>query len=89
MYMKHSKVLIEPIAAKRDKKKAHAEREEERDPDVEMMERRRWIKEIKKLAMRWFVQNNPTRRGYQKRIICIWREIGTFEITEQRLTDQV
>ena len=54
-----------------------------------MMERRRWIKEINKLAMRWFFQNNPTRRGYHKRMICIWREIGTFGITEQRLTDQV
>ena len=35
--------------------------------------------------MRCFYQSDPTRRGYQKRMIAIWREIGTFEITEQRL----
>ena len=33
---------------------------------------------------RCFYQSDPTRRGYQKRMISIWREIGTFEITEQR-----
>ena len=67
----------------------HVERAEERDPEVEMMVRRRWTKEENKLVMRCFYQNDPTRRGYQKRMIAIWREIGTFEITEQRLVDQV
>ena len=33
-------------------------------------------------------QSDTTRRGCQKRMIAIWREIGTFEITEQRLADQ-
>ena len=42
-----------------------------------------------KLVMRCFNQSDPTRRGYQKRMIAIWREIGTFEITEQRLANQV
>ena len=42
-----------------------------------------------KLVMRCFYQSDPTRRGYQKRMIAIWREIGTFEITEQRLANQV
>ena len=65
------------------------ERAEERDPEVEMMVRRRWTKEENKLVMRCFYQNDPTRRGYQKRMIAIWREIGTFEITEQRLANQV
>ena len=49
MYLKHCKVLIEPIAESRHKKKdtktdnkvVHVEREEERDPEVEMMVRRR------------------------------------------------
>ena len=43
--MKHCKVLIEPIAesknkrkgTKTDKKVVHVEREEERDPEAEMM----------------------------------------------------
>ena len=38
--------------------------------------------------MRCFCQSDPTRKRHQKRMIAIWREIGTFEITEQRL-DQV
>ena len=95
--MKHCQVLIETIAESRHKKKGtktdnkvvHVEREEDRHPEVEMMVRRRWTKEENELVMRCFYQNDPTRRGYQKRMIAIWREIGTFEITEQRLVDQV
>ena len=49
MYMKQCKVFIEPIAESKDKKKGtktdkkvvHLEREEERDPEVEMMVRSR------------------------------------------------
>ena len=94
--MKHCKVLIEPIAeskhknkgTKTDNKVVHVEWEKERDLEVEMMVRRRWTKEEKNLVIRCFYQIGPTRRGYQKRMIAIWREIGTFEITEQRLVDQ-
>ena len=45
-----------------------------------MIVRRRWTKEINKLMMRCFHQSNSTRREYQKRMVGIWREIGTFEI---------
>ena len=38
--------------------------------------------------MRCFYQNNPTRREYRKRMIATWREIETFERTEQRFVDQ-
>ena len=94
--MKHCKVLIEPIAeskhkrkdTKTDNKVMHVEREEERDLEVEMMVRRRWVMEENSLVMRCFYQSDPTRRGYRKQIIAIWREMGTFEITEQRLVDQ-
>ena len=58
MYMKHYKVLIEPIAESKHKKKgmktdnkvAHVEREEERYPEVEMMVRR-WIMKENKLVI--------------------------------------
>ena len=94
--MKHCKVLIEPIAESKHKKKGtktdnivvHVEKEEERDAAVEMMVRRRWTKEENKLVMRCFYQSDLTRRGYRKRMIANWREKGTFEITEQRLADQ-
>ena len=59
-----------------------------KDPEFEMMVGRRWAKEVNKLMMRCFYQSDPTRRGYRKRMITIWRETGTFEITEQRLVDQ-
>ena len=60
--MKHCKVLIEPIAESKDKKKGtktdkklvHVEREEERDPEVKMVMRRSWTKEVNKLVMRCF-----------------------------------
>ena len=60
--MKHCKVLIEPIAESKDKKKGtktdkklvHVEREEERDPEVKMVMRRCWTKEVNKLVMRCF-----------------------------------
>ena len=59
--------------------------EEERDSEKDKMMRRRWTKEVNKLVMRWFCQSDPTRRGYQKRMMAICRGIGTFEIIEQRL----
>ena len=72
VYMKQCKVFIEPIAeskykkkdTKTDKKVVHGEREEERDPEVEMMVKMRWTKEAKTLVMRCFYQSYPTRREY-------------------------
>ena len=68
--MKHCKVLIERIAESKNKKKGmktdnkevHLERDEERDPEVEMMVRRRWTKEENRLVMRCFYQSDPTTR---------------------------
>ena len=82
MYMKHCKFLIEPTADSKHKKKGtktdnkvvHVEREEERDPEVEMMVRRRWAKEENKLVMRCFYESDPTRTGYQKLMIAIWKK---------------
>ena len=34
------------------------------------------------------VVGGPSKRGYRKRMIGIWKEIGVFEISEQRLADQ-
>ena len=72
MYMKHCKVLIEPIAESKNKKKGRktdkkvklAEREEERDLEIEMIVRRMLKKEVSKLEMRCFYKSNPTTRGY-------------------------
>ena len=37
---------------------------------------------------RCFYQSGPIRTGYRIQRIAILKEIGTFEITEQRLVDQ-
>ena len=94
--MKHCNILLEPIAESKDKKKGmktdkkavHVERDEERDSEVKMMVRRTWAKEVIKLVMRCFYQNDPTRGRYQKQVIAIWREIGILGITQQRLVGQ-
>ena len=91
-YKKLSTVLIEPMAESKDKQKGtkadkkvvHVEREEERDPGVEMMVRRRWTNEVNELVMRCFYQDDLTRRGCRKQMIPIWGEIETFEMREQR-----
>ena len=53
-----------------DNKVVPVEKEEESDPEVEMV-LRRWTKEENKLVMRCFYQSDPTRRGYRKRMIAI------------------
>ena len=50
--------------------------------------RGRWNTEVNKLVMRCFFRSEPTKRGYRKRMVGIWKEIGLFEITEQRLADE-
>ena len=47
---------------KTDNKEVHLERDDERDPEVEMMVRRRWTKEENRLVMRCFYQSDPTTR---------------------------
>ena len=47
-----------------------------------------WTKDIYKLVIRCFFKSEPKRRGYRKRMLAIWREIGVFDVTEQRLADQ-
>ena len=73
--MKHCKVLIETTAESKNKKKGmktdnkvvHMEKEEVRDPEVEMMVRQK----RKKMVMRYFYESDPTRRKYRKRMITI------------------
>ena len=68
--MKHCKTLTEPIAeskdekkcTKTDKKEVPVEKKEERNPDIEMMMRRRWTKKVSILVMRCFYQSDPTRK---------------------------
>ena len=57
-----------------------------RDPQVTA--RLKWSKEVNKIVMRCFYSSEPTKRGYRKRMLNVWKGIGVFELTEQRLADQ-
>ena len=49
-----------------------------------------WTREVNKLVMECYLRNEPSRRGYRKRMLNIRRnDIGVFECSEQRLADQV
>ena len=56
-----------------------------RNPDTARL---RWTKEVNKLVMKCYIQSDPSKRGYRKRMLAIWAEIGVFETSEQRLADQ-
>ena len=45
--------------------------------------------EDNKLALHCYFRNNPSKRGYRKRMIEIWQEWANFQTTSQRLADQV
>ena len=38
--------------------------------------------------MKCFYMSNPIKSGYRKRMFGFWKEMGVFEIPEQRLADQ-
>ena len=50
--------------------------------------RRKWTKEENRLVMYCKFKSNPIVRGYRKRMMRIWEEVGTFEVKEQQLVDQ-
>ena len=63
--------------------------ETQREPDRQQTTAKlKWTKEVNKIVMRCFYKSDPSKRGYRKRMIAIWNDIGVFEITEQRLADQ-
>lgn len=41
-----------------------------------------------KIVMECYIRSEPTRRGFRKRMLNEWREIGSFEATEQQLAGQ-
>ena len=51
--------------------------------------RRKFEKLTNKVIMECYYRSNPGRRGYRKRMEAVWREKGLFELSEQRLADQV
>ena len=44
--------------------------------------------EVNKVVMKCYLMSKSSKTGY-RRMYDLWQEIGIFEITEQRLADQV
>ena len=45
----------------------------------------KWTKELNKLSMKCCLMSEPNKRGFRKRIYNIWKDIGVFELSEQKL----
>ena len=56
---------------------------------IRAVNRRKWSKDDHIIAMECFIRSKPENRGYRRRMISIWQDRGMFEISEQRLADQV
>ena len=51
--------------------------------------RKTWTREDNQLALHCYFKSNSTQRGYRKRMMEIWQELSNFQMTSQRLADQV
>ena len=60
-----------------------------RHPATASRTRITWTKELNKLAMKCYLMSEPSKRGFRKRMLNVWRDIGVFEIDEQKLAGQV
>ena len=63
--------------------------EDLRNHNNQRPERKTWTREDNQLALHSYFRSNPSQRGYRKRMIQIWQECASFQITSQRLADQV
>ena len=48
-----------------------------------------WTKELNKLATKCFRLSQPNKRGFTKRMHNVWKDIGVFQLSEQKLAGQV
>ena len=51
--------------------------------------RKMWTRQENEFVMECYLRSGPERRRYRKRMHDIWRSKGIFEVTEQRLMDQI
>ena len=52
------------------------------------MKKIKWTKEFNKVVTECYLRIRPEIRGYRKRMVSIWKEIGLFQVTEAQLTSQ-
>ena len=51
--------------------------------------RKEWSRQDNINVMKCFYLSHPEKRGYMKRMLQIWKERRLFDITDQRIADQV
>ena len=51
--------------------------------------RKRWTRLENREVMECYIDSEPEKRGYRKRMVQLWHERGLFAVSEQRLVDQV
>ena len=49
--------------------------------------RRGWGYRINKIVIECYYRSNPSKRGYRKRMLAVWEQLGEFETTQQQLAD--
>ena len=59
-----------------------------RQPATARRIRKKWSYEENIIVMECFFRSNPKVIGYRKRMHNLWKDMGMFQITEQRLLDQ-
>ena len=59
------------------------------DNRIQTVGRRKWSRDDNRTAMECYLRSNPDIRGYRRRMIDLWKDKGMFDISEQRLADQV
>ena len=62
--------------------------EQARPGQKQAIARMKWTKEVNKLVMKCYIKSNPRVRGYMKRMMALWNDIGVYKINQQRLADQ-
>ena len=48
----------------------------------------KWTKQLNRIVIKCYLKSLPSIRGYRKRMLKIWSEIGLFELNEQKLAGQ-
>ena len=54
----------------------------------ELGPRIKWTKELNKLIMKCYLMSDPSKRGFRKRMLKIWNDIGVSDLNEQKLAGQ-
>ena len=85
----HERTIIFDCPLSPGRGSTDAQAEPSRNPTTGHKTRREWKRTDNINAMECYYKSDPERRGYIRRMCKIWQERDLFQISEQRLSDQV